>query len=185
MSPPDVTRLLIAWSEGDESAFHQLIPMVHQELRRIARRQLAREKPGISLPATALVNEAYMRLVNLKQMKWQNRARFFAMSARLVRHVLVDRARSNGYEKRGGGVIKVSVDEALMVPDGLGRDFVALDDALTALEALDPRRCQVVEMRFFGGLSLQETAEALHVSIDTVRRDWRLAKAWLRRELSG
>ena len=185
MPPTDVTRLLVAWSQGDESALHQLIPMVHQELRRIARRQLARERPGRSLPATALVNEAYMRLVNLKQPEWQNRAHFFAMSARLVRHVLVDIARSKGYQKRGGGAIKVSLDEALMVPDSIGRDFVELDDALKALEAVDARKCQVVEMRFFGGLSNQETAEKLHVSVDTVRRDWRLAKAWLRRELSG
>jgi RNA polymerase sigma factor (TIGR02999 family) len=159
--------------------------MVHQELRRIARRQLAREGPGQSLPATALVNEAYLRLVDLKQTTWQNRIHFFAMSARLMRHVLVDKARSKGYQKRGGGVLKVSLDEALMVPERPGRDFVALDDAMKALEAVAPRKCQVVEMRFFGGLSIQETAETLHVSVDTVKRDWRLAKAWLHRELSG
>ena len=161
----------------------QLIPLVHQELRRIARRHMAHERPGQTLQATALVNEAYMRLVDLKRMKWQNRAHFFAMSARLMRRVLVDIARSKGYQKRGGGVPKVSLDAALVVSAEPGHDFVALDDALTALEAVDARKCQVVELRFFGGLSVDETAEALHISGDTVMRDWQFAKSWLLREL--
>jgi len=183
MPPPDVTGLLLAWGQGDQAALDQLIPLVHQELRRIARRQMAHERPGQTLQATALVNEAYMRLVDLKRMKWQNRAHFFAMSARLMRRVLVDTARAKGYHKRGGGAQKVSLDEALVISDEPGHDLVALDDALKALEALDPRKSEVVELRFFGGLSVEETAEALHVSADTVMRDWRFAKGWLLREL--
>jgi RNA polymerase sigma factor (TIGR02999 family) len=183
MSPPDVTGLLLAWGQGDQAALDQLIPVVHQELRRIARRHMAHEKPGQTLQATALVNEAYVRLVDLKRMRWQNRTHFFAVSARLMRRVLVDAARTKGYQKRGGGAQKVSLDEALVVSDEPGHDLVALDDALKLLEVVDPRKCQVVEMRFFVGLSVDETAEALHVSADTVMRDWQFAKGWLLREL--
>jgi RNA polymerase sigma factor (TIGR02999 family) len=146
---------------------------------------MAHERVGHTLQATALVNEAYMRLIDVKQMKWQDRAHFFAMSSRLMRRILVDFARAKGYQKRGGGAHKVSLDEALVVSQEPGHDLVALDDALTALGAFDARKALVVEMRFFGGLSVQETAEALQVSVDTVMRDWKLAKAWLLRELSG
>ena len=185
VSPAQVTGLLLAWGNGDEAALEQLIPLVHTELRRIARRHMAHEHAGHTLQATALVNEAYLRLVDVRQMKWQNRAHFFAMSARLMRRVLVDFARSRRYQKRGGGAQKVSLDEALIVSSERGDDLVALDDAITALAAVDSRKAQVVEMRFFGGLSVEESAEALHVSVDTVMRDWKLAKAWLLRELKG
>jgi len=183
--PPQVTQLLIDWSNGDERALQQLIPLVHEELRRVARRHMAHERAEHTLQATALVNEAYMRLVDIRQVRWQNRAHFFAMSARLMRRILVDFARSRGYQKRGGAAPKVTLDEALVVSPEPGSDLVALDEALTALAAVDPRKAQVVEMRFFGGLSVEETAEALHVSRDTVMRDWKLAKAWLLRELKA
>jgi RNA polymerase sigma factor (TIGR02999 family) len=143
------------------------------------------ERIGHTLQATALVNEVYLRLIEVDQVRWQNRAHFFAMAARLMRRILVDAARSRGYQKRGGGATMVSLEEALVVSDEPGQDLVALDDALTALAALDNRKSQVVEMRFFGGLSLEETAEALHVSRDTVKRDWKMAKLWLLRELRG
>ena len=183
--PPQVTQLLIDWSNGDEHALQQLIPLVHEELRRVARRHMAHERAEHTLQATALVNEAYMRLVDIRQVRWQNRAHFFAMSARLMRRILVDFARSRSYQKRGGAAPKVTLDEALVVSPEPGSDLVALDEALTALAAVDPRKAQVVEMRFFGGLSVEETAEALHVSRDTVMRDWKLAKAWLLRELKA
>jgi RNA polymerase sigma factor (TIGR02999 family) len=178
-----VTRLLLAWGEGDEAALEQLMPVVHDELRRLARRHMGHERPGHTLQATALVNEAYLRLIDVKQVQWQNRAHFFAMSSRLMRRILVDFARSRHYQKRGGGAQKVTFDEALVVSDERGGDLLALDDALVALAAVDPRKSQVVEMRFFGGLSVEETAEALHVSVDTVMRDWKMAKVWLLREL--
>ena len=180
-----VTGLLLAWGKGDDAALEQLIPLVHAELRRIARRHMAHERVGHSLQATALVNEAYLRLVDVRQMKWQDRAHFFAMSARLMRRILVDFARSRGYQKRGGGAQKVSFDEGLVISNDRGHDLVALDDALLALAEVDSRKSQVIEMRFFGGLSVEETAEALHVSPDTVMRDWKLAKAWLLRELKS
>jgi RNA polymerase sigma factor (TIGR02999 family) len=160
------------------------VPLVHDELRRLARRYMARERPGHTLQATALVNEAYLRLIEVRQIRWQNRAHFFAMSARVMRRILVDFARARGQEKRGGGAQKVTLDEALVVSPETGKDLVALDEALSALEVVHPRKSQVVEMRFFGGLSIDETAEALHVSPDTVKRDWRFAKLWLLRELS-
>jgi RNA polymerase sigma factor (TIGR02999 family) len=183
--PVQVTGLLLAWGKGDDAALEQLIPLVHAELRRIAGRHMAHERVGHSLQATALVNEAYLRLVDVRQMKWQDRAHFFAMSARLMRRILVDFARSRGYQKRGGGAQKVSFDEGLFISNDRGHDLVALDDALLALAEVDSRKSQVIEMRFFGGLSVEETAEALHVSPDTVMRDWKLAKAWLLRELKG
>jgi RNA polymerase sigma factor (TIGR02999 family) len=178
-----VTQLLVAWGGGDESAFEKLAPLVYNELRRLARRYMGNERVGHTLQATALVNEAYMRLVDINKVQWQNRAHFFAMSARLMRRILVDFARSKHYQKRGAGAQKVSLDEGLLVLDP-GRDLVALDDALQALANVDVRKSQVVEMRFFGGLSVEETAEALKVSPETVMRDWKLAKAWLLRELA-
>jgi RNA polymerase sigma factor (TIGR02999 family) len=181
--PAEITRLLVDWRGGDQAALEQLIPLVHDELRRLARRHMAHERVGHTLQATALVNEAFVRLIDVRQVKWQDRAHFFAMSSRLMRRILVDFARSKGYQKRGGGAQKVSFDEALNVTREPGQDLVALDDALDALAAFDARKAQVVEMRFFGGLSVEETAEALNVSVDTVMRDWKLAKAWLLRQL--
>jgi RNA polymerase sigma factor (TIGR02999 family) len=185
--PPShqVTRLLVDWRNGDQGALEQLIPLVHEELRRVARRHMAHERVGHTLQATALVNEAYVRLIDIRQVNWQDRTHFFAMSSRLMRRILVDFARSKGSQKRGAGANKVSLDEALIVSTEPGADLVALDDALDALAVFDARKAQVVEMRFFGGLSVEETAEALNVSVDTVMRDWKLAKAWLLRELAG
>jgi RNA polymerase sigma factor (TIGR02999 family) len=177
-----VTQLLLAWRNGDAAALEELTPLVYEELRRLARHYMGNERVGHTLQATALVNEAYLRLVDIHKVQWQNRAHFFAMSARLMRRILVDSARSRKYQKRGAGAQKVSLDEGLLVVEP-GRDLVALDDALEALAQVDERRSQVVEMRFFGGLSVEETAEALGVSVDTVMRDWKLAKVWLLREL--
>ena len=166
------------------AALDRLLPLVHGELRRLAGRHMRRERAGHTLQASALVNEAYLRLIEVKQVPWQNRAHFFAMASRLMRRILVDAARAKGYQKRAGGQ-KVPLDEAVDVSDTPSQDFVALDDALNALETIDPRKCQVVEMRFFAGMSLEETAEALHLSVGTIKGDWRLAKAWLARELGG
>lgn len=179
-----MTQLLLAWGQGDEAALERLMPLVHNELKRVARHQMANERPGHTLQTTALVNEAYLKLIDVSQVKWQNRAHFFAMSSRLMRRILVDFARSRHYQKRGGGAQKVSLDEGMLSTER-GSDLLALDDALTALAAVDIRKSQVVEMRFFGGLSVEETAEALHVSVDTVMRDWKLAKVWLLRELKS
>jgi RNA polymerase sigma factor (TIGR02999 family) len=185
-TPParQVTGLLIAWGAGDQSAFEQLVPLVHAELRRLAHRAMGRERAGHTLQTTALVNEAYLRLIDVSRVRWQDRAHFFAMSARLMRRILVDHARSRKSQKRGGATRKVSLEEALVVSAERGSDLVALDDALKGLAAVDARKSQVVELRYFGGLSVEESAEALQVSPDTVLRDWRLAKAWLLRELS-
>jgi len=180
---PDVTGLLLAWGTGDEEALEQLVPLVHGELRRIARRCMAGERKGHSLQATALVNEAYLRLVDVQHVNWQNRAHFLAMSARLMRRILVDYARSKGYQKRGGGAVRVTFDEGLPVVGGRDQDLVAVDDALEALAKIDERKSRVVELRFFGGLSVEETATVLKVSPETVMRDWKLAKAWLLRAL--
>ena len=166
-------------------ALDALLPLVHEELRRLAGHYMRGERPGHTLQATALVNEVYLRLIEIDQVQWQNRAHFFAMAARLMRRILVDAARSRGYQKRGGGMTIVALEESLVVSHEPGEDLVALDEALTALAAVDPRKSQVVEMRFFGGLSLEETAEALHVSRDTIKRDWKMAKLWLLRELRG
>ena len=183
--PLSPTELLLAWGGGDQHAFDQLVPLVYDELRRLARGHMARERANHTLQASGLVHEAYVRLIELKQMRWQNRAHFFAMAARVMRRILVDNARAHRNEKRGGGVPKVTLEEALVASSGPGADLVALDEALTALEVLHPRKGQVVELRYFAGLSLEETAEALSVSIDTVKRDWRFAKLWLYSELSG
>jgi RNA polymerase sigma factor (TIGR02999 family) len=180
----DVTGLLRAWGQGDEQALERLVPLVYQELHRIAVRYMARERPDHTLQATALVNEAYVRLVDAKGVSWQDRAHFFAISARTMRHILVDFARSRRYKKRGGGADPVSLDESLVIQGRPGTDLVALDDALNSLAAMDPRRSRVVELRFFGGLTVEETAEVLKVSPETVMRDWKLAKAWLLRELN-
>jgi RNA polymerase sigma factor (TIGR02999 family) len=184
-APANPTSLLLAWGRGDRSALDQLMPLVEDELRRVARRQMARERVGHTLQATALVNEAYLRLIEVNQVQWRNRAHFFAMASRMMRRILVDAARAHRYQKRGGGAEKVSLDEALVVSSEPRHELIALDDALNALAAIDLRKSQVVEMRFFAGLSVEETAEALHVSADTVMRDWRLARVWLLRELSG
>src|SRR5271156_5345421 len=180
----DVSKLLLAWTGGEQSALDKLTPIVYQELHRLARRHMRRERPGHSLQTTALVNEAYLRLVDYKRMQWQNRAHFFAVSAQVMRRILVEHARRRNL-KRGGAVPHVSLDEAAQVGGGRPADLVALDDAMNSLARLDPRKVQVVEMRFFGGLSVEETAEVLKVSTVTVMRDWSTAKAWLYRELSG
>jgi RNA polymerase sigma factor (TIGR02999 family) len=165
------------------AALDRLLPLVHGELRRLAGRHMRHERAGHTLQASALVNEAYLRLIKVKQVQWQNRAHFFAMASRLMRRILVDAARAKAYQKRNAGPQKVSLDEAIAVAATPSQDFVALDDALNALEAVDPRKCKVVEMRFFGGMSVEETAVALHLSVGTIKQDWRLAKAWLAREL--
>jgi len=185
-TPPgrDVSTLLRAWSDGDRDALDKLTPIVYEELRRLARRYLKGERAGHSLQATALVNEAYMRLADYKRMEWQNRAHFFAVSAQLMRRILVEHARRHNL-KRGIGMQHVSLEEAAVVGGGRAADLVALDDAMNALARLDARKAQVVEMRFFGGLSVGETAEVLKVSPITVMRDWGTAKAWLYRELTG
>ncbi len=180
----DVTVLLKAWSDGDRGALDRLTPIVYEELRRLARRYLRRERTGHSLQTTLLVNEAYVRLVDYKRMQWQNRAHFFAVSAQLMRRILVEHARRHNL-KRGGGVQHVSLEEAAEVGGGRPTDLVALDDAMQALARLDARKVQVVEMRFFGGLSVEETAEVLKVSPITVMRDWSTARAWLYRELKN
>ena len=182
---PDVTGLLLAWRGGDEEALSHLIPAIERELHRIARRCMAGERAGHSLQATALVNEAYIRLIDVRQMDWQNRAHFLAMAARVMRRILVDSARARRYQKRGGGDVRITFDEGLAVAGDTSPDLVALDDALRALAKMDERRSQVIELRFFGGLTVEETAVVLKVSPDTVMRDSRLAKAWLARELSG
>ena len=178
-----VTALLVAWGDGDESALSRLIPIVHDELHRIARACMAGERGDHTLQATALVNEAYLRLIQTQGMNWQNRAHFLAMAARLMRRILVDFARSKQYLKRGGGAVTVSLAPDIVLPAEPGHDLVALDDALEELAKIDERKSRVIEMRFFGGLSVKETAEALRVSPETVMRDWKLAKAWLLRQL--
>lgn len=180
----DVTELLRAWGQGDEAALGQLMPLVERELNRIARRCLAGERPNHSLSATALVNEAFLRLVDINRIEWQDRAHFLAMSARVMRRVLVDLARARQSAKRGGGAVRVTFDEALGGGGERSADLVALDEALRSLAALDDRKSQVVELRFFGGLSVDETAEALGVSSKTVMRDWDFARAWLEREMT-
>jgi RNA polymerase sigma factor (TIGR02999 family) len=180
----DVTQLLKKWTAGDEKALEKLAPMVYRELHRVAQRCMAGQRPGHPLQTTELVNEAYLRLVDCAQMNWQDRAHFFAMSAQLMRRILIDFARSRGYQKRGGGVLPLSLDDAPTVGIEPDKNLIALDDALKELAAVDSRKSKVVELRFFGGLSIKETAEVLKVSVETVVRDLRLAKVWLVRELS-
>ena len=183
-APGNVTQLLHAWSQGDAAALEALIPLVYGDLRKRARRCMARERPDHSLQTSDLVNEAYLRLVGSKPVGWENRGHFFAIAARLMRQILVEHARSRGYLMRGGGAQRVPLDEALLVCREQERGLLALDEALTALAAMDERKSRVVELRFFGGLSVEETAKVLKVSPQTVMRDWRLAKAWLLREIS-
>ncbi|HTI42297.1 MAG TPA: sigma-70 family RNA polymerase sigma factor [Vicinamibacterales bacterium] len=180
-----VTQLLRAWSDGDDAAFDQLAPLVEAELRRLARGYMARERPSHTLQPTALVNEAFLRLTDARQVRWQDRAHFLGISARLMRRVLVDHARSRMYRKRGGDGRRVTLDEALIASPEPQLDLLALNRALETLAAADPRKGRVVELRFFGGLTVEETAEVLHVSADTIKRDWRLAKLWLMKELAG
>jgi RNA polymerase sigma factor (TIGR02999 family) len=180
---PNVTQLLVAWGKGDQHAFDALMPEVRKELHRLAAHYMAEEPPGHELQPTALINEAYLRLVDWKNIQWADRAHFFGMAANMMRRVLVDYARSRYRLKRGGEAIQVSFTEAANVPIPQSADVLALDKALRELEKIDPRKSQIVEMRFFGGLSQEETAEALNVSVATVRRDWSLSRAWLAREL--
>src|ERR1700680_4672096 len=184
-SPQDVTQLLVAWSNGEEEALERLTPLVYNELHRLAHRYMGREREGHTLQSTALVNEAYQRLINLKDVSWQNRAHFYAVSAQLMRRILVDYARSRRYSKREGQWRLIPLNEAVAVFPDRRTDIVALDDALRTLADLDPRKSRVVELRFFGGLSIRETAEVLKVSQETVLRDWKLAKVWLLRELGN
>jgi RNA polymerase sigma-70 factor (ECF subfamily) len=179
----EVTQLLLAWSQGEQAALQKLIPVVHAELSRLAHHYMSGERSDHTLQTTALVNEAYLRLVDSSQVRWQNRAHFFAVSAQLMRRILVDFARSRNYLKRGGGAQQVMLDDAMLISKGPDIDVVVLDDALSALSAVDPRKAQSVELRFFGGLTEEEAAEVLKVSPETVRRDLRLAKAWLLREM--
>ena len=183
-SSKEITHLLVAWSEGDESALQQLAPLIHSELHRLAHNYMSRERPGHLLQTSALINEAYVRLIDWKNVRWQNRAHFFGVAAQLMRRILVDFARERKYFKRGGGALPVSLSEAALVVQQ-SSDFVALDEALKALGEIDSRKVQVVEMRFFAGLSVEEIAELLNVSKETVMRDWRLAKVWLLRQLEG
>jgi RNA polymerase sigma-70 factor, ECF subfamily len=182
-NPTRVTGLLLKWGQGDEAALERLIPLVHRELHQIARRCLAGEGRGHSLQATALVNEAYLRLVDAKDVAWHDRVHFLSVAARVMRRILVDHARASRARKRGGGVVRVTFDEALAISNEPRQDFVALDDALEALSRFDERKSRVVELRFFGGLTVEETASVVEVSPETVMRDWQLAKVWLQREM--
>ena len=175
----ELTELLIDWSNGDQSAFDKLIPLIGEELRRLAHRYMSRERPGHTLQTTALVNEAFVRLVNRKNVNWQNRAHFFGISAQLMRTILVDHARSHACAKRGGGAFMLELDEALVISQQRASEVVALDDALKELARLDPQQSRIVELRFFGGLTVEETAEVLHLSPATIKREWSTAKAWL------
>ena len=183
--PGEVTELLRAWSNGEPGALERLMPLMEAELRRLARLYMARERNGHTLQPTALLNEAFLRLIDAQGISWQNRAHFLATSANLMRRVLVDHARSRGYKKRGGAAQRVTLNEGLVALPERTLDLLALDRALEALAAADEREARVVELRFFGGLTVEETAEVLHVSPETVKRDWRLAKLWLLRDLKG
>lgn len=180
----DVTQLLIEWSNGDKAALDKLVPLIHEELRQLARHYMSRERIGHTLQTTALVNEAYLRLVNRKDVQWEGRTHFFAIAATVMRNILVDHARSHAYAKRGGGAQKTELDEAMMVSQKRTEEVVALDDALTDLAVFDPQQSQIVELRFFGGLTIEETAEVLNLSPATIKREWKTAKAWLHRELA-
>jgi RNA polymerase sigma factor (TIGR02999 family) len=183
--PREVTQLLGQWTGGDRQALDELMPLVYEELRRMAHGHMARERDGHTMQATALVNEVYLKLKDRRTAQWKNRAQFFAVAAQLMRRVLVDYARQHARVKRGGGAPQLSLDEAMLVSKDKGDEVLALDDALQKLEQFDKRKCQVAVMRFFAGLSAKETAEALSISVETVTRDWRLARAWLRNELNA
>jgi RNA polymerase sigma-70 factor (ECF subfamily) len=182
-SPKEVSQLLIDWSSGNKAALDQLIPLVDAELRRLAHQYMRQERPGHTLQTTALLNEAYLRLIDQRHVQWQNRAHFFGIAAQLMRRILIDYARNRRYAKRGGDALKVSLDEAAMVSKDRAAELIALDEALQNLAAIDSRRSRVVELRFFGGLSIEETAEVLNISRNTAIRDWTMARAWLYREL--
>ena len=184
-SGDDITQLLRAWSDGNQAALDRLMPLVYAQLRQAAHRYMARERRGHTLQTTALVNEVYVRLAKAREMRWQDRVHFFAISAQMMRRILTDHARARQYAKRGGGAQVVSLDEAPEVSPKPHADLVALDDALKRLAAVDERKSRVVELRYFGGLSVEEAGEVLKVSPETVMRDWKLAKAWLLRALSG
>jgi len=181
----DITMLLQAWSNGDSSALDQLTPLIYHELQRLARRYMAREQPGNTLETGAVLNEAFMRLIRWKAASWESRSHFYGLAAKIMRRVLVDHARARGYQKRGGALRPVSLNEALVISAEQAPDLVVLNEALERLEVLDPRKSKVVELRFFAGLSNEETAAVLQVSVFTVIRDWNFAKAWLQRELLG
>lgn len=183
--PPNITQLLVAWNHGDQEALAQLTPMVYRELHRLAHTHLAGERRGHLLQTTALVNEAFVRLIDWQGVEWQNRAHFFGVSATLMRHILVQFAREQNAVKRGGQAVKVSLSEAAGASTPDNPDLLALDDALTRLEKLDPRQARIVELRFFGGLNLKEVAEIIRISVSSVRRDWRIAQAWLHQQLSA
>jgi RNA polymerase sigma-70 factor, ECF subfamily len=182
--PQEITQLLINWSQGDKVALDQLVPLVYPELRLLAKRYMGREAPEHTLQTSALINEAYLKLVDQKNVKWQNRAHFFAVAAQVMRHILVDHARTRNYAKRGGGAPKLPLDEATALTDQRAAELIALDDALQDLAALDSRKSQIIELRFFGGLSMEETAEVMKISPSTVQREWRAAKAWLHHTMS-
>lgn len=184
ISPQEVTQLLADWGRGDKSAFDKLFPLVHEELRRIAQRQMSHERPGHTLQATALVNEAYLKLAGNEGFEWRDRAHFYAVCAQVMRHVLIDHARAHARDKRGGGALQVSLNDAIALGEQRAEELVALDEALRSLEHLDPQKGRIVEMRYFGGLSIEETAEVLDISPRTVRREWRRSKAWLYRMIS-
>jgi RNA polymerase sigma factor (TIGR02999 family) len=184
MSPQEVTRLLADWGRGDRSALDKLFPLVHAELRSIARRQMSQERAGHTLQATALVNEAYLKLAGQEGFEWHDRAHFYAVCAQVMRHILIDHARGHVRDKRGGGAIQVSLNEVAVMAAEQAADYVALDEALRALEALDPQKGRIVELRYFGGMSIEETAEVLKISPRTVRREWQRAKAWLYRMIA-
>ena len=184
LSPQEVTQLLSDWGKGDRSALDKLFPLVQSELRRIAQRQMSQERPGHTLQATALVNEAYLKLAGQQGFDWHNRAHFFAVCAQVMRHILIDHARAHARDKRGGGAIQVSLNEALAVAEDQAAHFIALDDALRVLEGLDPQKGKIVELRYFGGLGIEEAAEVLNISPRTVRREWQRAKAWLYRMMT-
>ncbi len=184
-TPPNITQLLVAWKQGDQAALERLTPMVYRELHRLAHGYMAGEKRGHVLQTTALVNEAFMRLIDWQQVEWQNRAHFFGVAATLMRHILVQFARERLAAKRGGQALQVSLSDAVEIGTQHNPDLIALDDALSSLEKLDPRQARTVELRFFAGLSLEETAEVMQVSLSTVRRDWRMAQAWLYQQLNS
>ncbi len=184
-SSQEITQLLLAWRDGDQAALEKLTPLVYAELHRLAKSYMFGERPGHTLQTTALINEAYLRLIDWKNVRWQGRAHFFGVAAQLMRRILVDFARARHYTKRGGGAQQVSLDEAVTIHEDRSAEFIALDEALKSLTEIDPRKSQVVELRFFGGLSAKETAEVLKVSQRTVEREWNAARTWLYRELRG
>ncbi len=181
----EITQLLAEWSDGNQSALDELYPLVYEELHRLARRYMSRERKGHTLQTTALINEAYVRLVDQRNVHWANRSHFFAISAQIMRRILIDHARRHAYAKRGGGAQQVSLEEVAIVANEKSAEILRLDEALTTLAKMDPRRCHVVELRYFGGLSNEEIAGVLNVSENTVTRDWNLARAWLHQQLTG